>query len=212
MENFKVRKAVAVFLDRDGTINEEVGYLDSLEKLRMIPEAFEAIRMINQSGMKAVVISNQSGVARGYFNEDFVETVHERIQALLKEHSAWIDRFYYCPHHPTEGTGAYRTACACRKPEAGMLLRASQEMGIDLARSYMVGDMPKDIEAAGKAGAKGILVQIGKLGTAPLFSASLERRKTFDSPLANHSSAAQTDYIARDILGAVEWIMKDRQT
>ena len=218
-----MRKAVAVFLDRDGTINEEVGYLDSLEKLRMIPGAFEAIRMINQSGMKAVVISNQSGVARGYFNEDFVETVHERIQALLKEQGAWIDRFYYCPHHPTEGTGAYRTACACRKPEAGMLLRASQEMGIDLARSYMVGDMPKDIEAAGKAGAKGILVQIGKLGTAPLFcrrkigalspfSASLERRKTFDSPLANHSSAAQPDYIARDILGAVEWIMKDRQT
>jgi D-glycero-D-manno-heptose 1,7-bisphosphate phosphatase len=234
-----VGKAAAVFLDRDGTINEEVGYLDSLDKLRMIPEAFEAIRLINQSGMKAVVISNQSGVARGYFDEAFVETVHARIQALLKEHKAWIDRFYYCPHHPTEGTGIYRTACPCRKPEAGLLIRASQEMGIDLARSYMVGDMPKDIEAAGKAGAKGIFVQTGhgvdhlrpaKNGFAaaqksfPLrkqpdvimthdkpLTSSLERRKTFDSPLANHFSSVRPDYIARNILDAVTWIMKDHQ-
>jgi D-glycero-D-manno-heptose 1,7-bisphosphate phosphatase len=234
-----MKKAAAVFLDRDGTINEEVGYLDSLEKLRMIPEAFEAIRLINQSGMKAVVISNQSGVARGYFDEAFVETVHDRIQALLGQHRARIDRFYYCPHHPKEGIGVYRRACACRKPEAGLLLRASKEMGIELARSYMVGDMSKDIEAAGKAGAKGILVQTGygmnhliplKNGFAasqksfplriqpevimthdkPLLS-SLEKRKTFDSPLANHFSAVQPDYIARDILDAVEWIMKDRE-
>jgi D-glycero-D-manno-heptose 1,7-bisphosphate phosphatase len=189
-----VGKAVAVFLDRDGTINEEVGYLDSLDKLKIFPEAFDAIRLINQSGMKAVVISNQSGVARGYFDEAFVETVHDRIQSLLEKHKAWIDRFYYCPHHPTEGTGLYRTACKCRKPEAGLLFRASQEMGIDLARSYMVGDMPKDIEAAGKAGAKGILVQTG-YGMDHLFFSSV-----------------QPGYIARNILDAVAWIMKDRQT
>jgi D-glycero-D-manno-heptose 1,7-bisphosphate phosphatase len=242
-EDLEVGKAAAVFLDRDGTINEEVGYLDSLEKLRIIPEAFDAIRLINQSGMKAVVISNQSGVARGYFDEAFVETVHTRIQALLKEHQAWIDRFYYCPHHPTEGIGAYRMACTCRKPEAGLLVRASQEMGIDLAHSYMVGDMPKDIEAAGKAGAKGILVQTGygmdhliplippknsfaaSQKSFPLRgqpevimthdkpkTSSLEGRKTFHSPLANHFSAVRPDYIARDILDAVTWIMKDRQT
>jgi D,D-heptose 1,7-bisphosphate phosphatase len=238
--DFKVGKAEAVFLDRDGTINEEVGYLDSLEKLRMIPEAFEAIRLINQSGMKTVVISNQSGVARGYFDEAFVETVHERIQALLKERGTRIDRFYYCPHHPTEGMGAYRMACACRKPEAGLLLRASQEMGIELARSYMVGDMSKDIEAAAKAGAKGILVQTGhgmghlgsmKNGQHPqpdksfppirrpdeimthdrLSTSSLERRKTFDSPLANHFSSVMPNYIADNILDAVTWIMKDRE-
>jgi D-glycero-D-manno-heptose 1,7-bisphosphate phosphatase len=238
-EDFEVGKTAAVFLDRDGTINEEVGYLDSLEKLRIYPEAFDAIRLINQSGMKAVVISNQSGVSRGYFDEAFVETVHTRIQALLKEHQAWIDRFYYCPHHPTEGMGAYRMACACRKPEPGLLLRASQEMDIDLVRSYMVGDMPKDIEAAGKAGAKGILVRTGyggdhlrqmKNGFAasqksfPLrrqpdvimthdkpLTSSLERRKTFDSPLANHFSSIQPDYIAENILDAVTWIMKDRE-
>jgi D-glycero-D-manno-heptose 1,7-bisphosphate phosphatase len=204
-----VGKATAVFLDRDGTINEEVGYLDSLDKLKIFPEAFEAIRRINQSGMKAVVISNQSGVARGYFDEDFVETVHARIQALLKKRKACIDRFYYCPHHPTEGTGVYRTACTCRKPSPGLLLRASQEMGIDLARSYMVGDMPKDIEAAGQAGAKGILVETG-YGADQLippnngFAAS---QKSF--PL---SFTVQPDYIANNILDAVSWIMKDRQT
>jgi D-glycero-D-manno-heptose 1,7-bisphosphate phosphatase len=198
-----MKKAAAVFLDRDGTINEEVGYLDSLEKLKIFPEAFDAIRLINQSGMKAVVISNQSGVARGYFDEDFLETVHARIQALLKEHKAWIDRFYYCPHHPTEGTGVYRTACPCRKPEPGLLLQASQEMDIDLARSYMVGDMPKDIEAAGKAGAKGILVQTG-YGADHL-------RQMKNGFAANHFSSIQPDYIADNILDAVAWIMKDRE-
>jgi histidinol-phosphate phosphatase family protein len=143
-------------------------------------------------------------VARGYFDEAFVETVHARIQVLLREQGAWIDRFYYCPHHPTEGTGVYRTSCPCRKPEAGLLFRASQEMDIDLARSYMVGDMSKDIEAAGKAGAKGILVQMGEIGALSPFSPSLERRKTFDS-------SVRPDYIARDILDAVTWIMKDRE-
>ena len=215
-------KAAAVFLDRDGTINEEVGYLDRLEKLRILPEAFEAIRLINQAGMKAVVISNQSGIARGYFDEAFVESVHDRIQALLMEHSARIDGYYYCPHHPTEGTGAYRRACTCRKPEPGLLIRAAQELDIDLTRSYMVGDMPKDVEAAARAGAKGVLVRTVNLGTEPLLnrrkigalspiSASPERRETFDSPPANPLSSVQPHYIAADILDAVKWIMKDRE-
>jgi D,D-heptose 1,7-bisphosphate phosphatase len=182
----------AVFLDRDGTINEEVGYLDRLEKLKILPEAFEAIRLINQTGMKAVVISNQSGIARGYFDEAFVESLHVRIQALLMEHNAWIDGFYYCPHHPTEGTGVYRRACTCRKPEPGLLIRAAQELDIDLARSYMVGDMPKDVEAAGRSGAKGILVQTG-------YGAE------------HHTFSVQPHYIATDILDAVRWIMKDRE-
>lgn len=182
----------AVFLDRDGTINEEVGYLDSLEKLRLIPGAGEAIRRINRSGMKAVIISNQSGVARGYFDEAFVESVHERIRTLLHEHGARIDGFYWCPHHPTEGTGAYRIACDCRKPQAGLLLKAAAELGIDLHRSYMVGDMPTDIEAAHTAGARGILVQTGHGADSRPF-------------------AAPPDFIARDILAAVAWIMKDRQ-
>lgn len=231
-----MKKAAAVFLDRDGTINEEVGYLDSLEKLRMIPEAFEAVRLINQAGMKAVVISNQSGVARGFFDEAFLKTVHDRIQALLHERGIRIDRFYYCPHHPAEGTGPYRTACPCRKPEAGMFLRAAQEMGIDLARSYMVGDMSKDIEAAHKAGVKGILVQTGHgasqcgpmIGGSPLRPEKPSARKrghgevmndekpsapspeASDRPPAEPFSSAPPDYIAGDVLDAVKWIMRDR--
>jgi D-glycero-D-manno-heptose 1,7-bisphosphate phosphatase len=187
-----MKKQTAVFLDRDGTINEEVGYLDSLEKLQIFPRAYEAVRLINRNGMKAVVITNQSGVARGYFDEDFVESVHARMQKMFRHRRACIDRFYYCPHHPTEGTGIYRVSCPCRKPEAGLLIRASEEMGLDLAGSYMVGDMPKDIEAARKAGVKAILVRTG-----------------YGS---EHSSfPLRPDFIAGDILDAVMWIIGDRE-
>jgi D,D-heptose 1,7-bisphosphate phosphatase len=186
-----MKRTAAVFLDRDGTINEEVGYLDRLEKLRIFPAAFDAIRLINRSGMKTVVISNQSGVARGYFDEAFVETVHAGIQSLMQEQGARIDGFYWCPHHPTEGKEPYRTACACRKPEPGLIIRAAQELGIDLDRSYMVGDMLKDIEAGRRAGTKGILVQTG-------YGADFI------------SGPEAPDFIARDVLDAVNWIMRDR--
>jgi D,D-heptose 1,7-bisphosphate phosphatase len=186
-----MKKHAAVFLDRDGTINEEVGYLDSLEKLKIIPEAFEAIRLINQNGMKAVVITNQSGVARGLFSEEFVQTVHALIQKQLKARQAFIDAFYHCPHHPTEGQGVYLQTCNCRKPAPGLLFKAADEMEIDLGRSYMIGDMPKDIEAAKRAGAKGILVRTG-YG---------QEHRAFD---------VEPDYIAGNILDAVRWILKDK--
>ena len=187
-----MKKYAAVFLDRDGTINEEVGYMDSLEKLKIIPEAFEAIRLINQNGMKAVVITNQSGVARGLFSEEFVQTVHAIIQEQLKARKAFIEAFYHCPHHPTEGQGVYLQACNCRKPAPGLLFKAADEMEIDLGRSYMIGDMPKDIEAAKRAGAKGILVRTG-YG---------QEHRAFD---------VEPDYIAGNILDAVRWILKDRE-
>lgn len=188
-----MKKQAAVFLDRDGTINEEVGYLDSLEKLHIFPQAYEAVRLIHRNGMKAVVITNQSGVARGYFDEDFVGTVHARMQEMFRGTNACIDRFYYCPHHPTEGKGVYRVSCPCRKPEAGLLIRAAEEMDIDIDSSYMVGDMLKDIEAAGRVGVKGILVRTG-YGK-------------------DHRSLPVTpDYVAEDILDAVMWIMRDRAT
>ena len=187
-----MKKYAAVFLDRDGTINEEVGYMDSLEKLKIIPEAFEAIRLINQNAMKAVVITNQSGVARGLFSEEFVQTVHAIIQEQLKARKAFIEAFYHCPHHPTEGQGVYLQACNCRKPAPGLLFKAADEMEIDLGRSYMIGDMPKDIEAAKRAGAKGILVRTG-YG---------QEHRAFD---------VEPDYIAGNILEAVRWILKDRE-
>jgi D,D-heptose 1,7-bisphosphate phosphatase len=187
----QMKKHAAVFLDRDGTINEEVGYMDSLEKLKIIPEAFAAIRLINQNGMKAVVITNQSGVARGLFSEEFVQTVHALIQKQLKARKAFIDAFYHCPHHPTEGQGVYLQTCNCRKPAPGLLFKAADEMEIDLGRSYMIGDMPKDIEAAKRAGAKGILVRTG-YG---------QEHRAFD---------VEPDYIAGNILDAVRWILKDK--
>jgi len=177
-------------MDRDGTINEEVGYLSRLEQLKLFPATFEAIRMINESGMKAVVVTNQSGVARGFFDEDFVNAIHARINEMLQKKGAFIDRFYYCPHHPVEGRNAYHISCSCRKPEPGMLLKAAQEMNIDLSSSYMIGDMAKDIEAGIRAGAKSILVKTGH-----------EEDVMYSD---------RADYIAEDIMGAVKWIMKDR--
>lgn len=187
-----MKKNTAVFLDRDGTINEEVEYLSSLEELNIYPNSFEAIRLINENGMLALVITNQSGVARGFFDENFVRTVHLRIYEVLQGKGAYIDRFYYCPHHPTEGKGHYLKSCDCRKPEPGMLIRASEELDIDLARSYMIGDAAKDIELAERVGAKGILVKTGygKNVTA---------------------SDIKPAHIAEDILDAVKWIMRDRK-
>lgn len=184
------KKSAAVFLDRDGTINEEVGYLDSLEKLRIFPVAFDAVRMINETGMKVVVATNQSGVARGLFDETFVERVHEQMDELFRERGARIDRFYYCPHHPTEGIGPYRLACDCRKPKPGMLLQASLELDIDLSVSYVVGDTTRDIELAHRCGATGILVKTG-------YGGDLVVSKTGPA------------YIAKDILDAACWILED---
>jgi len=195
-----MKKNAAVFLDRDGTINEEVGYMDSIDKLKLFANTAEAIRLINESGMKAVVMTNQSGVAKGYFTEEFVRTVHERIQEMLRERGAFIDAFYYCPHHQTEGIGVYLQSCACRKPAAGMLIEASKELDIDLPRSYTVGDMLKDIQVARTVGAKGILVKTGY------------GLNTIEKDLASDSSEiCQPSYIAEDILDAVKWIMKDRK-
>jgi histidinol-phosphate phosphatase family protein len=191
-----MKKNAAVFLDRDGTIIEEVGYLDSLEKLILFPHTAEAIRTINESGMRAVVITNQSGVTRGYFKEDFVRTVHRHIEKTLREKGAVIDGFYYCPHKPMEGDGESSASCTCRKPEPGMLIRAAEEMDIDLTRSYVVGDTEKDIILADKVGAKGILVRTG-------YGSETEKEII--------GRKIKPAYIADDILVAVRWIIEDRK-
>jgi D,D-heptose 1,7-bisphosphate phosphatase len=195
-----MKKNIAVFLDRDGTINEEVGYLDSLDKLKVIPSAYEAIRLINESGMKAVVISNQAGVARGLFTEDFVKITNEHLQTALRQKGAYIDNFYYCPHHPTEGIGIYVQQCNCRKPAPGMLLTAAQELNIDLTRSYLIGDRFRDMEAGKKVGVKGILVKTG-FGQGLLQDDGPDEATKENKP----------DFIAKDILEAVKCILKDRE-
>lgn len=151
----------AVFLDRDGTLIEEVHYLSEPDQVRLIPGAADAVRKLNDAGVLVIVVTNQAGVARGYFPESRVAAVHERLSALLEECGAKIDAFYYCPHHPTEGIGAYRVACDCRKPKPGMLLTAARDFDIDLARSWMIGDKPGDAEAGAAAGCRTILVRTG---------------------------------------------------
>jgi len=188
-----MKKHAAVFFDRDGTINEEVGYLSSLDQLNIYPGSYEAVRLVNEAGMKAVVITNQSGVARGFFPEAFLGVLHRRMRELLAEKGASIDGFYYCPHHPTEGNETYRRKCGCRKPETGMLTAAAEELHIDLERSYLIGDHASDMEAARRASAKGIMVRTGHGG--------IEIGK------AGHLA----DFIADDVLEAVNWIMRDRR-
>jgi len=149
------RKYPAVFLDRDGVINEEVGYVDDLQKLRLIPCAYQAIQLINQSGLKAVVVSNQAGVAKGILSEKWVRQTNQYLDNLLRQRGAFISKFYFCPHHPTEGIEPYRKICDCRKPAPGMFLKAARELNIDLSRSYMIGDRFWDVEAAKKCAPKG---------------------------------------------------------
>lgn len=194
-----MKKNAAVFLDRDGVINEEVGYLDNLDKLKVIPCAYEAIKLINESGMKAVVISNQSGVARGMITEEFVKKTNDHLQTILQKQGVYINNFYYCPHHPTEGEEPYRKVCECRKPAPGMFLAAARDLNINLKLSYMIGDRFLDMEAAKKVGVKGVLV---RTGYGELLQDDGPDKETFEG---------KPDYIATDILEAVKWILKDRK-
>src|SRR5262245_33354588 len=151
----------AVFLDRDGTLIEEVNYLAEPEQVRLIAGAADAVRSLNDAGGLVVVVTNQAGVARGLFPESRVHAVHERLTALLAEHGARLDGFYYCPHHPSEGVGEYRRECDCRKPKPGLLRVAARELDIDLSRSWMIGDKVTDAQAGAAAGCRTILVRTG---------------------------------------------------
>lgn len=182
----------AIFLDRDGTIIEDRDYLSSPDEIKLLSGSAKAVKMINELGFKAVVVTNQSGVARGIFPEEQVEVIHRRLEELLRAKGARIDAFYYCPHHPTEGKGRYRTECLCRKPETGMIDAAVRDFYLDPSQSYVIGDKLIDIELAQRAGAGGILVKTGY------------GRKEIQS--LSHNSTLCPIHIAEDILGAVEWI------
>ena len=150
----------AVFLDRDGTINLEKEYLYKPEEFEFTPGAAEGIRMLNQAGYLVVVVTNQSGVARGYYDEEDVRRLHGHIDNLLQLEGAWIDAWYFCPHH-TAGREPYNQQCTCRKPLPGMLHKAAEDFRIDLSRSWMVGDKIADVEAGMSAGCSTILVLTG---------------------------------------------------
>ena len=149
----------AVFLDRDGVVIEEVPYLDRIDRIALFPWTIDAIRALNRSELPVVVVTNQSGVARGFVTEAFVEESHRVLSARLAAGGARIDAYYYCPHHPDGRVAGYARSCDCRKPARGLIDRAARDLGLDPARSFVVGDKRSDIELARAAGARGILVQ-----------------------------------------------------
>lgn len=184
----------AVIMDRDGTVCEEVGYVNHVSRVRLLPRSAEAIRKANEAGMQTVVVTNQAGVARGYFSEHLVDEVHDRVREMLAEAGARLDGIYYCPHHPEVGPQAYRKSCDCRKPRPGMLRRASEEMGIDLGASYMIGDSVRDVEAGRRAGTATVLVLTG-YGRGEL-------------EYQSHAWTSRPDHVAADLLEAVDWVLE----
>ncbi len=152
----------AIFLDKDGTLIQNVPYNVNPDRIRLAPRAGKAIDLLHQAGYRLVVVSNQSGVARGYFSEKALINVEERLRSLLQQEAdAPLDGFYYCPHHPDGTVPEYALTCHCRKPEPGMLLKAAYELDIDLTRSWMVGDILNDVEAGNQAGCRTILIDNG---------------------------------------------------
>jgi D-glycero-D-manno-heptose 1,7-bisphosphate phosphatase len=183
----------ALFLDRDGTINEEVSFLSDPELLRLIPGADEAIREANDLGFMVFVISNQSGVARGFLSEADLLKIHDTLVEMLNKRGAHVDAIYYCPHHPEIGEGSYRALCDCRKPGTGMLERAAREYGVDLSESFVIGDRMVDVQTGTAAGTKTILVLSGY---------GVEEQKLCQV------NGVRTDFVARDLKEALEFVKR----
>src|SRR3972149_3069433 len=161
MRGNKQNKNRAIFFDRDGTVTEEVGYVNDPNRLTLLPRAAKAIKLVNNSPFKAILTTNQAGVARGYFPESMVIRVNKWLETLLLIEGAFLDRIYYCPHHPREGEKPYRNKCRCRKPLPGMLIKASRDFNLDLSECYVIGDKLSDVEFAKNVGSKAIIVKSG---------------------------------------------------
>jgi D-glycero-D-manno-heptose 1,7-bisphosphate phosphatase len=182
-----------VFLDRDGTLIDEVGYLDRAERVALYPWSIAAVRAFNRAGVPVVLVTNQSGVARGFFSEALVQDVHRHLAALLEAGGARIDAYYYCPHHPDGKVGEYARACTCRKPGRGLVDRAERDLGIDPLRSFVVGDRWLDIELARTVGAKGVLVRTG-----------------YGADREGHPPGGLTaDAVVDNLIGAASWVLKN---
>ncbi len=156
-------KKPAVFFDRDGVLNHDAGYTHRIEDFNWIDGAVSAIKLFNDMGWFVFVVTNQAGVARGYYNQAAVSFLHGWMQQELRAHGAHVDSFYYCPHHPAGNVFEFARSCECRKPEPGLILKAFSEWPIDQNRAYLIGDKPSDIEAAQRAGIKGVLFEGGDL-------------------------------------------------
>ncbi len=210
----------AVFIDRDGTINQEVGYVDSLDRFYILPRVAEAIQKLNENNIPAIMVTNQSGIGRGYFSIDFIKELHNKMSLELKKGNCKLDGIYICPHTPTD-------KCVCRKPKPGLLLKAAREHGISLHNSYVIGDKIIDIKLAHSVGAKGVLVLTGygaeelkskSNRSNPLLSPFSKGGKVTEIPplekggmggFDDSLSEDSPDHVASNLYEAVEWILED---
>jgi D-glycero-D-manno-heptose 1,7-bisphosphate phosphatase len=183
----------AVFMDRDGCLTEEVGYVNHASRIRLLPRTAAAVRRLNQAGVAAVMVTNQAGVARGYFPEAVLHEANARMCRELEAAGARLDGLYVCMHHPSEGRPPYRAECDCRKPRPGLIKRAAMELGLDLAASVMVGDKLSDVAAAHAAGTAGVLVLTG-YGRG-------------EWEYQREVQAVTPDHVAEDLLDAVDWAL-----
>lgn len=183
----------AVFLDRDGTINRETGYVDHPDRFELLPKVGPAVSRLNQAGLQVVVVSNQSGVGRGIFSLELLNDVDLKMKELLARDGAGLDGIYYCPHHPEAKVSEYRKICECRKPNPGLLQKASSDLNLDPTCSFMVGDKVRDLKAGWALGTRSILVLSGH-GASELNRIMNNQR---DKP----------DHVAQDLAEAVDWIL-----
>lgn len=190
---FPLMKKRAVFLDRDGTINEDVGYPNDYRKIIIYPYSFDAVKKLNRTGFLTIIITNQSGVGRGLIEEKNLHDIHQKMRADFSKHDAYIDGIYYCPHYIFSTNPIYRKDCSCRKPNTGMALKAASDFDIDLQRSYLVGDKVEDILFGLNIGATPILVLTG-FGQKSLL------------PLKEKES--QPEHVAQTLIDAVDWILE----
>lgn len=185
-------KRAAVFLDRDGTMIEDVGYLSRHEDVRWFPYTVDAIRLLNRAGFLVCVTTNQSGIGQGYYTEETLQSIHAKMADHLERAGASVDAWFYCPHHPNAAVEVYRTTCACRKPEPGMIREACRRFDIDLSRSVVVGDKVIDVESATRAGASGILVRTG-------YGEDVCR--------AHDGQVPGAAFVATDLMAATSWLL-----
>jgi len=189
-------KRPAVFIDRDGTVNEQMGYINHLSRFVMLPGAAEAIRLLNMHQYLAIIVSNQSGVARGYYPIGLVDEVHAHMRALMEKEGAFVDGIFFCPHYEKGSVPEYSIECDCRKPRTGLIEKAGKAFEIDMDNSYVIGDRYSDIELALRSDMKGILVTTG-YGQGDI---------DYVFPRLSFKPA----HIARDLLHAVRWIIEEQ--
>jgi heptosyltransferase-2 len=184
-------KGITVFLDRDGTINQDRGYLASPEQFHFFPGAIESLTRLNHLGAQVILITNQSGLARGFLSESDLLAIHRKLETSLRAHGGWLDGVFFCPHHPDEG-------CRCRKPNPGLIEQAQRSLPVDVSKSYLVGDKQSDMELALNVGSVGVLVMTGP------YSGEVQEQVQGGVLLVGHT--------AHTFQESVDWIIQDSQT